>query len=180
MSPMVRRTITNEYALLGFLKQGPLHGYQLHQELNNPNGVGRTWRVKQAQLYAWLEKLESDGYVTSSMQPQETRPARRVYRITDKGQHVFDEWLSTPVQAPRQMRQEFQLKLFFAQREGQETLKYLIELQHAACLIWLKNHQTIAGIETEVFSYPRMVDQYRIGQIQAMIDWLEFCARDYL
>ena len=177
MSPRMRRSMTNEYALLGYLQRGPLHGYQLHQELNNPLGAGRVWQVKQAQLYAWLGKLEEDGLIASSLQPQETRPARRVFRITDRGQQAFEVWLSTPVQAPRQMRQEFQLKLYFARRQNQEALKRLLELQQAACENWLKNHQNSGGPEEKEQSFAWMVDQYRIGQVQAMLDWLALCIR---
>ena len=92
------------------------------------------------------------------------------------GQRVFQEWLSTPVQSPRQMRQEFQLKLYFAQRESQELWAHLLDLQRTACQHWLTNQQSLAGEAGEAHSYAWLVEQYRIGQIQAMLDWLEFCA----
>jgi PadR family transcriptional regulator AphA len=178
MSPMIRRSLTNEYALLGFLMPGPLHGYQLHRQLCDPDGLGGVWRIKQAQLYALLDKLEGDGYITSSLQLQETRPARRVYQLTDNGQHAFQEWLASPVQTPRQMRQEFQLKLYFAQRESQELWARLINAQRTACERWLASHQSVAIIEEDNHSYAWLVDQYRIGQIQAMLDWLELCVKE--
>jgi PadR family transcriptional regulator, regulatory protein AphA len=175
MSPMVRRSLTNEHALLGFLKQGPLHGYQLHRQLCDPLGLGRVWRIKQAQLYALLDKLEGDGYITSSLQLQETHPARRVYQLTASGQRALHEWLSTPVQAPRQMRQEFHLKLYFAQRESQELWAQLIAVQRTACQRWLESHQSLAMEEGKTHSYAWLVDQYRTGQIQAMLAWLDLC-----
>ena len=178
MSPMVRRSLTIEHALLGFLKQSPLHGYQLHQELCDPGGLGRVWRIKQAHLYALLDKLEEVGYITSSLHLQEARPARRVYQLTANGQRAFQEWLFTPVQAPRQMRQEFQLKLYFAKRESQELCARLIAAQRTACQHWLTNHQSLASEEDEANSYAWLVDQYRIGQIQAMLDWIELCAKE--
>src|SRR5512136_2579633 len=100
MSPMVRRSLTIELALLGFLQQGPLHGYQLHQKLNDPDGLGRVWHLKQARLYALLNRLEEDGYITGSLQQQETRPARRVFQMTERGFCAYHEWLSTTVQSP--------------------------------------------------------------------------------
>lgn len=175
MSPMVRRSLTIEYALLGLLAPGPLHGYQLHQQLCDPHGLGLVWRIKLARLYAWLDKLEGDGYITSSLQPQETRPARRVYRLTAQGQRAFQEWMSTPVDAPRQMRQEFQAKLYFAQHAGEQQRDQLIDSQRAACQRWLTDHQSQAVEEKDHRSYAWLVDQYRIGQIQAMLDWLDFC-----
>jgi len=175
MSPMVRRSLTIEHALLGFLQQGPLHGYQLHQQLCDPYNLGRVWRVKQAHLYALLDKLEEYGYISSLLQPQESRPARRDYQLTASGRSAFQEWLSTPVQTPRQMRQEFQLKLYFAQRESQDLYMRLIAVQRTACQRWLENHQSKAVEEDEIHSFAWLVDQYRLGQIQAMLAWLDLC-----
>ncbi|OGO38519.1 MAG: hypothetical protein A2W35_17110 [Chloroflexi bacterium RBG_16_57_11] len=172
---MVRRSLTIEHALLGVIQQGPLHGYQLHQQLCDPHGLGVVWRIKQAQLYAWLDKLEGDGYITSSMQPQETRPARRVYQLTAFGQRAFQEWLSTPVHAPRYMRQEFQAKLYFAQGGSPEQFARLVALQRTACQGWLADHQSQAVEEKDGHAYAWLVDQYRVGQIQAMLDWLDLC-----
>ena len=175
MSPMVRRSLTIELSLLGFLKSGPLHGYQLHHELGDPAGLGGVWRIKQAQLYALLDKLEGDGYITSSLQPQETRPARRVYQLTDLGRSAFQDWLSGAVEAPRQMRQEFQAKLFFACHGSVEMRSQLIKAQRAACQRWLVNHKSQAAEDRQGDPYLWLVDQYRLGQIQAMLDWLDTC-----
>jgi len=172
---MVRRALTIEHALLGFLQPGPLHGYQLHQQLSDPNGLGRVWRFKQALLYALLDKLEQDDYVTSSLQPQETRPVRRVFQLTDSGRQAFREWLTTPVQAPRQLRQEFQAKLYFAQIEGREACAQLIAVQRQTCQEWLAVQNTLAGRDGTGLVYAWLVDQYRVGQIQAMLDWLDIC-----
>ena len=100
MSPMVRRSLTIEHALLGFLQQSPLHGYQLHQQVSDPAGLKLVWYVKQAQLYSLLGRLEEAGYITSSIQQQETRPARRVFQLTKAGLEAFQNWLYSPVSRP--------------------------------------------------------------------------------
>ena len=175
MSPMVRRSLTIEHTLLGFLQQGPLHGYQLHHQLNDPDGLGRVWRLKQARLYALLDRLEEEGYITSSLQQQETRPARRVFQMTAHGQDAFQAWLSTPVHTPREMRQEFQAKLYFSRLAGREAAAQLITAQTQACQQWLTVHKSAASEENNGKSYVWLVDQYRIGQIHAMLDWLDIC-----
>lgn len=176
MSPMVRRPLTIEHALLGFLKPGPLHGYQLHLQLSDPQGLGRVWRVKQARLYAWLERLEGDGLISRAVQAHEPQPRRHVYQLTRRGQSAFASWLSTPVQKPRQMRQEFQAKLFFARSEGPEAFRRLLEAQRQACQRWLESQATLAGHESGSQGFAWLVDQYRLGQIQAMLAWLDQCA----
>ncbi len=175
MSKQARRSINVEFALLGFLQQGPLHGYQLHQQLNDPLALGRVWRVKQARVYALLDKLERDGLISSSIQQQEAYPARRVYETTAPGQRALEKWLSNPVQSPRDVRQEFQTKLYFARLAGGDKAAHLIAVQQSACQNWLAEYQTFAEKEDPAGSYTWLLLQYRIAQVQATIDWLDLC-----
>ena len=97
MSPMISRPLTIELALLGYLRPEPLHAYQIHQLHLSPDGLGQVWRLKQAQLYALLAKLEEADFVRSMIQVQETRPNRRMYQLTVHGEDVYENWLVIPV-----------------------------------------------------------------------------------
>lgn len=44
-------------------------------------------------IYPALAKLEDEGLVTSRVETQNGRPAKKVYAITDAGRHVFHESL---------------------------------------------------------------------------------------
>lgn len=48
-------------------------------------------------IYPALAKLEEDGLVTSRTVPQEGKPARKVYSITEDGRASFAEELSKPL-----------------------------------------------------------------------------------
>lgn len=48
-------------------------------------------------IYPALAKLEDDGLVTSRTVPQDGKPARKVYSITDGGRQAFAEELSAPL-----------------------------------------------------------------------------------
>ena len=126
MSPNVRHSLSIELALLGFLRQGPLHGYQIHQQLSGPSGLSQVWRLKQSQLYALLARLDEAGYISGTLQAQESRPARRVYSLTPLGEAIYLEWVRSPVSVPRQIRQEFLTKLYFARREGVQAYAELV------------------------------------------------------
>lgn len=171
MSPMVRRPPGMELALLGFLRQGPVHGYQLHQLVTGPNGLGAIWRLKQSQLYALLSKLEQNGFIRGEVEAQEpTRPPRKIYHLTASGMAAYKKWLQSPVRAHHLMRQEFMAKLYFALLEGGNQARALIDKQHAACKKWL----TAFSIDTvEPQSFKGFLHQYRIGQIKAELAWLE-------
>lgn len=48
-------------------------------------------------IYPALAKLEDDKLVTSRTVPQDGKPARKVYSITDAGRQAFTEELSAPL-----------------------------------------------------------------------------------
>jgi len=177
MSPMIRRPFLLEFALLGFLSAGPLHGYSLHQQLSDPNGLGRIWRLKQSQLYALLEKLEAARYITSEVHFQEPYPPRRIYALTDLGWQAYQEWVSSPVQHQYLVRQIFLAKLFFALRSGLVDAQTLLEAQRKICLKWVENQQECAEKRSPEAGYSCLVDQYRMSKIQAMLDWLDDCQK---
>ena len=173
MSPMIRSPLTIEHALLGFLRRQPGHGYEIYQQLCDPAGLGLVWRIKQSQLYALLAKLEDKGYVTATLEPQGTRPPRKVFELTPAGRNVFLEWVQSPVPHGRQLRLDFLAKLYFARREDLAT--QLIERQRITCGEWLAAQQEQANAVEANQPYDWLVYRFRIGQIQAMLNWLDVC-----
>lgn len=77
-----------------------------------------------------------------------------------------------PVKHGREMRQEFLAKLFFALRNNENIAEILINNQKYECETWLNNiekHRSSENSRSEELIY-----QYRIRQINAMIDWLSY------
>jgi PadR family transcriptional regulator, regulatory protein AphA len=175
MSPLTRHPLALEYALLGFLRKGPLHGYQIHHQLSDPDGMGLIWRLKQSQLYAILARLENEGYVTSTVQVQEARPPRRIYQMTESGSTIFFEWLHTPVQHGRQVRQEFMARLYFAQKEGKEIALQLIESQRQVIQDSLRALSPGEAAKRSGAQFQDLVQMYRIQQMLNIVNWLDSC-----
>jgi PadR family transcriptional regulator AphA len=170
---------TLEYILLGLIRDEPGHGYALYDRLKNSKELSLIWQVKKSKLYYLLDKSEKEGYLSSVTSSQGPYPDRKVYRITELGRTALEVWLHTPVRSSRFVRLAFLSKLYFLIREDNESAKELIDNQIEVCNSWLENlrkHSQTAGpgefICAEIFSF-------RVGQIRAMIDWLENC-RDTL
>jgi DNA-binding PadR family transcriptional regulator len=177
MCQMVRRPPGIELALLGFLQAGPQHGYQIHRMVSDSDGLGSIWRLKQSQLYALLAKLEMNGFIRGELELQEeARPPRRMYQLTTDGQAVFQDWLKRPVNVPRLMRQEFIAKYYFSCQEGKEQARELIDLQRAACQGWLEK---LEPTNREPTSFNWLIYQYRVGQIKAILAWLDTCQHEF-
>lgn len=171
MCPMMRRPPGIELALLGFLRDGPQHGYHIYQSVSDPSGLGQVWRLKQSQLYALLAKLEKDGYIEGELTIQEeARPPRRMYQLTSVGRVAYQNWRQSPVNVPRSMRQEFMAKLYFARQEGKAQVQTLIIAQRQTCQKWV---EVLTDKDVEKSSFSELICQYRLGQIRTTLAWLD-------
>jgi DNA-binding PadR family transcriptional regulator len=173
---MVKLPLSLEYALLGFLRQGASYPYEIHQQIERTPVLHLVWRMKQRQTYALLERLEEEGCLSSTTVEQGRRPPRRMLALTPQGHATFERWLVLPVEHGRDFRQEFMAKLFFAQREGTPLVTTLIERQRLACQERLNEFQSQLHDHSTQEPLDQLVIQFRIGQLDAILSWLDQCA----
>ncbi len=175
MSPMAKLPLTIEHALLGLLRERPIHAYEIHQILTRPEALGLVWRIKQSLVYAMLDRLEQAGYISASLVPQDSRPPRKLLHLTPSGRAAFERWLTLPVAHGRDFRLEFLAKLYFAREEDPATAARLLMAQRAACQEWLSGLRAQADTLAAERSYDWLVLQFRIGQLEAIVSWLDTC-----
>ncbi len=77
--------------LLGMLRIESQHGYQLNEFIEH--NLGRVTDMKKPTAYALLERLERSGAIASRLEQEGSRPPRKVYTITEKGQTLFHRLL---------------------------------------------------------------------------------------
>jgi DNA-binding PadR family transcriptional regulator len=168
MSPLLRAPLSTAYALLGFVRHEPMHGYQIYRRLSDTPELKAVWRMKQSHLYALLSRMEEEGLLEAKREIQDARP-RKVYHLTTAGAQTFDRWLIEPVTIPREMRLDFMLKLYFALHEGQATAACLIKRQQGVCAEWLATQEED---ERNATAYLLAVRRYRRGHMGAIQQWL--------
>jgi len=112
------------HAILGFLEYKPMSGYDLKKLFDR--SVAHFWSATQSHIYKALESLESEGLVTSQVIPQEGKPNRKQYQITDAGKTELRHWISTPlpVESPRAA---WLIQVFFAHNLTNEEIANLFE-----------------------------------------------------
>jgi DNA-binding PadR family transcriptional regulator len=71
------------HAVLAALLDGEYSGYELAKAFDV--GVANFWHARPQQLYSELAKLEKLGLVTGRQVVQETRPNKRLFRVSDAG-----------------------------------------------------------------------------------------------
>ena len=80
-----------ELALLGLLREAPVHGYELRKQLVLRLGGLRAYSY--GSLYPALRRLTRAGLIVEESGSAAKR-ARKVYRITAEGKERFDEMLA--------------------------------------------------------------------------------------
>jgi poly-beta-hydroxybutyrate-responsive repressor len=76
--------------LLMLKKKGRSHGYDLGYTLKKHAITDA--EIERAALYRTLRHLEENGNVVSEWDTDQNGPARRVYRLTRKGEGHLKEW----------------------------------------------------------------------------------------
>jgi len=99
------------YVVLGMLRLGLRTGYDIKQLVDKSTRF--FWAASYGQIYPELKKLEEQGLVRSSDDPQGGRQ-RRAYEITEQGDQVLDDWLKRPDDVAIETRDSALLRLFFA------------------------------------------------------------------
>jgi DNA-binding PadR family transcriptional regulator len=114
-----------ELAVLGLLKERPMHGYQLSRELSD--SLGGLWRVSYGSLYPTLRRLERDGAIESQAGDQRGARRKKVYRITPSGEDVFLELLQESPVDTQSEDARFRMRLAFFRYLPPETRIRLLE-----------------------------------------------------
>lgn len=171
---MDERRETPEFALLGLLREGPQHGYRLAAAFAPDGRLGIALRLKMSQMYAYLRKLERQGLLVAHDEMDDrSHRARRVFALTPEGARVFDAWMAAPVEATREVRLAFLLKLAFTLADPDAALA-LIARQRAATAASLDLLRArMAGLQGSVPSLDHLTLRHRILLSEATLAWLD-------
>ena len=117
-----------KHALLGFLTVCPATGYELKGIFEN--SVQHFWNADLSQIYRTLDEIKSEGLATVRVEPQEGKPPRHIYSLSEKGREEFLRWLREPVKDLPVIRNHFLLKIFFgAFLQKEEVIEHLKRYQ---------------------------------------------------
>ncbi|MFF4963022.1 PadR family transcriptional regulator [Streptomyces sp. NPDC001222] len=72
-----------ELAILGFLAEGPLHGYQLRHRIEHLSGYARP--VSDGSLYPAINRLVSAGFLDRRTEPGSSAAQRHTLSLTNAG-----------------------------------------------------------------------------------------------
>jgi DNA-binding PadR family transcriptional regulator len=164
------------YILLGTLMQGPRHGYEIMRFLES--ALKAAYRVSSSQLYNLMKRMEKEKLLESSIEPQATRPSKRVFKITEKGKGAFLEWLASPTDHVRDFRLEFIGKLFFYHKL---SLKGAMKLTEAQIQVLNRIQQRLFKEKKEESDpFNILVYDFKLETVKGQLRWLSRRAKKYI
>lgn len=81
-----------DLVLLGLLKEGPKHGYEIKKTINQV--LNTFTNIDSKSIYYPLRRLEEKGLVSKRLGRKGKRPEKFVYKITKEGTEAFEKLLN--------------------------------------------------------------------------------------
>ncbi|RJP48684.1 MAG: PadR family transcriptional regulator [Anaerolineaceae bacterium] len=168
-----------EYAILGFLNYHPYSGYDLKKIFDT--SIRHFWPADQSQIYRTLTRLTENGWAEMEKIPQEDRPDRKVYHITEAGRVELRSWIasSPPLSEPRSAPL---IQVFFSGQLSDEEILAKFEGYAAIMRALLDQYEQVADqlgpFQKEIPS-PRehffwlLTRENGIASMRANLKWVE-------
>jgi DNA-binding PadR family transcriptional regulator len=166
-------------AILGFLIDQPMHGYELKRALSPALPPER--RVNDGVLYPLLKRMEAEGLISGRVERRDGAPDRRVFHTTAAGRRAFEEWLESSAEEHDEVAYDFMLghpfltkSLFFRKLSTTQVARKLAE-QLETSETKLADFQRIRNgmVERGVDPYRVAVLDLGIAQQREKVRWLK-------
>ncbi|MFH5821417.1 PadR family transcriptional regulator [Georgenia sp. AZ-5] len=174
MSP---RTEVLELAILGRLREAPMHGYELRKHLNAALGAFRT--LSYGSLYPALRSLTERGLIATATSdaaapPLAGRRARIVYRITDAGVAHLEGSLATAGPAAWDDDAAFDVRFTLFGSTDATTRLRILEGRRARMVERMENlRQSFGRTARRMDAYTAELARHGLEQVEREVAWLE-------
>ncbi|MFM8944861.1 MAG: PadR family transcriptional regulator [Actinomycetota bacterium] len=161
-----------ELAILGLLKEGSMHGYQLSKRLTE--ALGGFWRVSYGSLYPTLRRLEVAGAVEQVSSDPLIARRKTVYRITEKGEKLFIQLLEEVGTDSATEDTRFRIRLAFFRYLAPATRIRVLERRRASLEERLSSiSRSLTGAAAADDPYTRSLMQHGRDALEQDIEWLD-------
>jgi len=162
--------MTVRLGLLGLLRDGPAHGYQLKRRYDDLLDPDRP--VQPAQIYSTLTRLQRDGFVSVVEGEHDGSPVKRTYHVTDSGVQELDRWLAEPVEPEPHLHTVLYVKVVLALMTGR-SVDDLLDVQREAHLVRMRE---LTGLRQSRDPAVSLLADYALFHLESDLRWLDLTA----
>ncbi|WP_426571747.1 helix-turn-helix transcriptional regulator [Aquihabitans sp. McL0605] len=157
--------------LLALLVEQPRHGYDLRSRFEAK--TADLWRINSGQVYTTLDRLERDGLVDATDDPDDDSGRRRLYRVTDAGRQELRQWLDAASWSAEPHRDELLMKVLLVADRPAEALAIVTDHRRAL----------LAQLQSVRRQQRRLPDDLRsqlaadavVARLESDLHWLDRC-----
>jgi PadR family transcriptional regulator AphA len=161
-------TVSIRQFILGLLTRQPMSGYDIKRFLKS-----LSWLIDSpsfGSLYPALHALLEDGLVTVEIIPQQDKPPRKIYSITDTGKETLQEWMKQPAASDPSLK-AFLMRLVLASNLSQADL--VMHLKQRQSQVAAQLQQTTETIDGDADLGERLALGYGLAVANAELNWLD-------
>ncbi|CAM5333256.1 PadR family transcriptional regulator OS=Streptomyces rochei OX=1928 GN=G3I25_06450 PE=4 SV=1 [Streptomyces rochei] len=130
-----------KYAVLAALLEGEASGYELSKVFDV--SLANFWPATPQQLYRELERLAHEGLIEARTVPQERRPTKRLFSLTEAGRDRLSVFAAEPTRRPTAVRDEFLIKMQAMDGIDPERVRALVEERRTWALGKLARYERV-------------------------------------
>jgi PadR family transcriptional regulator AphA len=171
-----RDLLAGEWAVLGMLRLGPRHGYEIARALEQ-DGLPDVTRIEENLLYSYLKTLDRRSLIAGHEVRVGAYPPRRVFELTPAGAAAVDGWLRQAVHRLREVRLEFMLKLYFLHQLDPGAEKVLLGEQIEAVEAYIDRVAARLSV-APAQGFERLVLGSKVTAAEATLAWLRAYANE--
>ncbi len=170
-----------KHGILGLLNYHQMTGYEIMLVFRD--SLHFFWSAQTSQIYRELQTLETRGWVGKTPVPQEGKPDKNIYAITQEGHGELLRWLSDG-EPELDSHSHILMKVFFlGERSREENIRYFEGLKEYCGIFlqglggaWENIHRYQALItDPDKAIYWEMTVDYGRRNMKMYIDWAESC-----
>jgi len=171
MPPVHVNLTPTAYAILGVLRERSMHGYEIAQHFKPEAELGQVVPAEMSTIYTFLKDLQEHGLIQGERVTVGARPPRTVFSLTAEAEPLFLDWVRRPVARIREVRLDFLIKLYFAQRLGGAEAQILLDAQIAVCQDYLER-QKAGERDLKPASFEHVVQESKLTAAEGTLSWL--------
>lgn len=157
--------------ILGFLYDEPMTGYDIKQKMEN--SVSYFFDASFGAIYPALRKMEKEGLVDKQVIPQEGKPNKNLFVITESGKKQFQHYLESPIN-PTITRSDILIRVFFGRFTTKENIKQWLEEEREKSQAMYDNLTRIADLfGADMEHHKRFTLEFGIRQAEMILGLID-------